>query len=487
MRALFLRLRPADSQQWVFMGFLGLLLAGGIVAGLWHQPLLLLPALAVPALVLVFTRWQWLYYLLFCALPFATEIALPGGLSMDVPSEPLLLSLLVCVPLALLLGPGGLGQLTPREWRHPLLVLPFIMLAWSAFDTLFSVNVMHSVKYLLAKCWYLVPCLLGSLVVIRRPADFWRVAACYVVGAVAVMGWVIPRHASYGFTFLRVNRALLPFFYNHVIYATMLVLLLPLVWGLARQASTPTRRRLWWAGGAVLLFGLLTSYTRASWLALPAAGVYYFFLRRRLTALLLVGVAVANIGAAIYLVGGDRFMGYAPDYEKTIWHGGNFQAHLASTYKLEDVSGMERVYRWVAAARMVAERPLTGTGPSTFNPTYKRYTVSSFRTYVSANTEGSTAHNYFLLQLAEQGIPGCLLFCVLVAIMLLVAERRYHASAHRPDIQRLILAVNLSLVIILFHLFLNELIEVDRIGTIYLLYLAVLIRSKAWLQEPATP
>lgn len=483
MRALLFRLRPHDSQQWVFMGFLGLLLLGGTAAALQRQPLLLLPALAVPALALVCTRWQWLYYLLFLALPFSTEIALPGGLSMDVPSEPLLLSLLACVPLALLLGPGSLGQLAPREWRHPLLVLPAIMLAWSVVATLSSVNVTHSVKYLLAKCWYLVPCLLGSLLIVRRPADFWRVAACYVVGAVVVMGWVLPRHASYGFTFLRVNRALQPFFYNHVIYATMLALLLPLVWGLARQAPTPTRRRLWWAAGAVLLFGLLTSYTRASWLALPAAGIYYFFLRKRLTIWLLTGIAVGSLGAAAYLVSGDRFMSFAPDYEKTVWHGGNFQAHLASTYKLEDVSGMERVYRWVAAARMVAAHPLTGTGPSTFNPTYKRYTVTSFRTYVSANTEGSTAHNYFLLQLAEQGIPGCLLFCLLVAATLLTAERRYHASAQRPDIQRLILVVNLSLVIILFHLFLNELIEVDKIGTIYLVYLAVLIRSHSWTAD----
>ena len=483
MRQLLLRLRPLDASQWVFAGFLGLLLGGGGLALLLRQPALLLPALAVPGLVLVLARWQWLYYLLFLTLPFSHDIELLGGLHMDVPSEPLLLSLLVCVPLALLLGPGGPRQLAPREWRHPLLLLPALMLAWAAFDTLFSVNVLHSVKYLLAKCWYLVPCLLGTLLLVRRPVDFWRVAACYVGAAVGVLAWILPRHATQGFSFGKVGWAVQPFFINHVIYATVLALLLPLAGGLAAQARTRGQRRWWLVAGGLLLFGLLTSYTRASWLALPVAGLYYGVLRLRLTRWLLLGLAGAGIGAAVYLTAGERFMRYAPDFEKTVWHGGNFEAHLASTYKLQDVSGMERVYRWVAAARMVADRPLTGTGPATFYPTYQRYTVRSFRTYVSANPEHSTTHNYFLLQLAEQGVPGFLLFFALVATTLLTAERQYHASAAQPEVRRVVLVVALSLVIILFHLFLNELLEVDKIGTVFFVGLAVLIRATSWTAD----
>ena len=144
MRQLLLRLRPADASQWLFMGFVGLLLAGGALAGLRQQPALVLPALGVLGVGLLLTRWQWLYYLLFLTLPFSHEIGLPGGLSMDVPSEPLLLVLLGCVPLALLLGPGSWRQLTRREWRHPLLVLPVLMLLWAALDICFSVNQLRS-------------------------------------------------------------------------------------------------------------------------------------------------------------------------------------------------------------------------------------------------------------------------------------------------------------------------------------------------------
>jgi O-antigen ligase len=109
--------------------------------------------------------------------------------------------------------------------------------------------------------------------------------------------------------------------------------------------------------------------------------------------------------------------------------------------------------------------------------------VSGFRTYVSDNPERSTTHNYFLLQLAEQGVPGFLLFCTLLAGALLMAERLYHASAARPEVRRIVLAVTLSLVIIVFHLFLNELVEVDKIGSVFFVCLAMLIRCGTWLAE----
>jgi len=483
MRQLLLRLRPVDATQWVFLGFLSLLLLGGTLAVLLQMPALVVPALLVIPTVLVLTRWQWLYYGVFLLLPFSHEINLPGGLSMDIPSEPLMLALMVCVPIALLLGPGSLRQIAQREWLHPLLLIPVIMLGWSAVDSIFSTAGLKSAKYLLAKCWYLIPFLLGSLLLLRRPADFWRVAACYVSATVVGLGWILPRHASVGFSFAKVNWAIQPLYLNHVIYATALALLLPLAWGLALRATTLGQRRWWQVAAGIIFFGLLTSYTRASLLSLPVAWFFYWAMQRRLAGTVLLTLALSITGISTYLVTNDNFMKFAPDYEKTTWHGGDFLAHLQSTYKMRDVSGMERVYRWVAAARMVDANPVTGTGPSTFYPEYKRYTIKSFRTYVSNNVEHSTAHNYFLLQMAEQGVPGFLLFCTLIAVTMMQAQLLYHASAGRPEVRRIVLAITMTLVIIVFHLFLNELIEVDKIGSVFFVSLAMLIRCGTWLEE----
>ncbi len=475
-------LRYLDGPQWLFVGFVGLVLLGGALAGFRQQPALLAPGLVVVGGLLAFIEWRWLYFGLFAVLPFSQEIGLLGGFSMDVPSEPLMLALTACVGLALLLRQG---RLQAREWRHPLLLILALMLLWTALDAAFSVDTTKSLKYLLAKVWYLTPFVLGTLLVVRRPGQAWRFAAVYAASATLSVLYVASRHATRGFSFADINWALHPFFRNHVIYATMLALLLPCIWFGRRAATTRVARLGWGIALGVLLFGLLTSYTRASILSVPIAALYFLVLRLRLTRVLLLVVAVATSLTVSYFVVGDRYMEYAPDYEHTVFNGQNFEQHLEATYKFKDVSGMERVYRWVAAARMIGEKPLVGSGAATFYPEYKRYTVKSFRTYVSANPEKSTTHNYFLLQLAEQGLPGFLLFLTLIATALLLAERLYHRASGRPEVRRVVLAATLSFVIIVFHLTLNELVEVDKIGPVFFVCLALLVRCETWLAEEA--
>ena len=470
--------RTFDGPQLLFMGFVGLLLAGGAAALLRQQPALLLPCILAVGGLVALTEWRWLYYGLFFLLPFTEEISLFGGLSMDVPSEPMMLALTACVGLALLLGTARLRR---RDWVHPLVVILGLMLLWTAVDAVFSVDAVKSLKYLLAKVWFIVPFLLGTLVIVRRPEQTWRFAAFYAAGACLSVLYVASRHATKGFSFEEINWALHPFFRNHVIYATMLALLIPFGW-LGMQAARNMGARLaWQVALGLLLFGLLTSYTRASILSIPIAALFYGVMRLRQTKLLLVAVALSAAGGVTYIVSGDNYMEFAPNYERTVFNGQNFEKHLEATYKLQDVSGMERVYRWVAATRMIADKPLVGSGAATFYPEYKRYTLKSFRTYVSDNQEKSTTHNYFLLQLAEQGIPGFLLFVALVATALLRAERLYHRARQQPDVRRVVLAATLSFVVIVFHLILNELVEVDKIGPVFFVCLALLIRAESWL------
>ena len=479
MTELLHRLRPQDGPQRLFVVFVLLLLAGGATALLADQPAALLPGLAVVGLLVAFIEWRWVYYLLFFTLAFSLEISLPGGLSMDVPSEPLMLVLTACVLGSLLLGAS---RISPRELLHPLVIILALMLLWTITDSFFSVDGTKSFKYLLAKVWYITPFLLGTLLIVRRPQETWRFAAWYAVGACLAVVYTGLRHATKGFSFDSINWALRPFFRQHVIYAAMLVVLFPFALYAVRRARG--QARLWWSIAiGLLLFGLFTSYTRASMLALPIAGIFYLVMRLRLTRVLLLAISLSVTGAVLYFVSANNFMLYAPNFERTIFNGKNFSKHIEATYKLQDVSGMERVYRWVAAARMINEKPLVGSGPATFYPEYKRFTLKSFRTYVSDNPEKSTTHNYFLLQLAEQGIPGFALFCILLGTALVTAERLYHQSKNYPEVRAVVLASSLSLIIIIFHLALNELVEVDRIGSVFFVCLALLIRAESWVRE----
>ncbi|WP_019949516.1 O-antigen ligase family protein [Hymenobacter aerophilus] len=462
----------------MFVILLLLLLLGGAGAALLASPLPLLPALAGLGLVVLLVDWRLVYWLFFLTLPFSQEISLSGSLSLDVPSEPLMLVLSGCIGASLLMRRH---RLPARELTHPLLVILALTLLWALVSAFFSVDSTKSIKYLLAKSWYLTPFVLGTLLLLRRPADLWRVTMLYIAGTVFTVVVVLVKQATRGFAFDATQWAVHDFYRNHVIYATVLALLLPFIF--YRWRSRQGAARLGW--GAVLglvLVGLLLSYTRASVLSLPVAGLFYLVMRLRQTRLLLAGVLVAALAGAGYFVSQNNYMLYAPDFEKTVFNGENFEKHLEATYKLEDVSGMERVYRWVAAARMAADKPLVGSGPNTFYPEYKRYTVSSFRTYVSDNTEKSTTHNYFLLLLAEQGFPGMLLFIALVGATLITIETLYHRTAPGSEYRAVVLACGLSFVIITFHLLLNELVEVDKIGSFFFINLAMLVRLGTWVQ-----
>jgi O-antigen ligase len=464
----------------LFLGFVGVILLSGAAALLLKAPLwMALPLVTVGAAVLA-VDWRWVYYLLLFTLAFSIEIALPGGLSMDVPTEPLMLVLLACFGVSMLLGNSIVEG---RFWVHPLVIIIGQGLIWAAVITLFSVDTTKSIKYLLAKTWYIVPFVFVTLALVRKPADVWKVAACYVAGSTLTSLYTFARHAGYGFSFDGINPALLPFYKNHVAYAASISMLLPYALYAARRPALGFVWRWLWRGAfAVLLLGVMLSYTRASIASLPLAVGFYFIIRMRLTRLALAGAALATTATVFYFVSQNNYMLYAPNFEKTVFYGEDFGKHLEATYNLEDLSGMERVYRWVAAARMIADRPITGSGPNTFYPEYKRYTVSSFRTYVSRNPEQSTTHNYFLLMLAEQGIPGFLIFAILVATALIIVERLYHRT-RSAEHRRVVLAAGLSLFIIITHLILNELVEVDKVGSFFYIGLALLMRAEGWIRE----
>ena len=135
--------------------------------------------------------------------------------------------------------------------------------------------------------------------------------------------------------------------------------------------------------------------------------------------------------------------------------------------------------------QMVNEEKLKGYGPNTFTIYYKEYTVAAFKTWVSKNEEKSSVHNYFLLIAIEQGLPGLLLLIGLLFGMFSIAVKGYHVL-NDPFEQSLsmLCAVVLSMVATLNLL--SDLIETDKIGSIYFLLLGLLIRVQVKINQQQT-
>jgi O-antigen ligase len=148
---------------------------------------------------------------------------------------------------------------------------------------------------------------------------------------------------------------------------------------------------------------------------------------------------------------------------------------------MEDISTVERFYRWVAGINMIEEKPLTGFGPSTFYSNYKSYTVTSYKTYVSDNPEKSGIHNYYLMTAVEQGIPGLLIFVGLCMICILCGEQAFHALKNKEE-KALVMAATVSFVLVLAVLIINDLIEADKVGPLFFLSASIIafysIRAK---------
>ena len=135
---------------------------------------------------------------------------------------------------------------------------------------------------------------------------------------------------------------------------------------------------------------------------------------------------------------------------------------------------MERLYRWIAAMRMSAEEPVKGWGPNAFYYYYKPYAVSSFKTYVSRNTEKSTTHNYFLYMLVEQGWPAMLLYAALIAVAFAQAQKTYHRFTD-SFYRYCTLGAAMMLGAAFINNFFSELLETHKVGSLFYISLALLV------------
>jgi O-antigen ligase len=439
-----------------------------VVGALVSGKLLLLGA--VPILIILvagFTRPSLIYFLLLFTIPLSTEYQFNSSLGTDLPDEALMWLL---SPILFFMLSRNI-KLLQCLLSNRILVLIIISLCWSLVTVLFSEVPWLSLKFLLAKVWYIIPFVLGTLLFLREKKDQWMAGNIMLLAMLFTVTVILARHGMEGFSFETINDVTSPFFRNHVNYGALLVCMIPVAWAMYRAGY-----KFWIAGVAIFLTGLLFSYSRGAWIALGFALMVVYFMRMRKLQWLIGFAALVIIGVSAWFLQDNRFLQYRPLYEKTIYHA-SFDEHMAATYKMQDMSTIERFYRWIAAAKMAKENWFTGSGPNSFYPLYKSYTASDFRTYVSDNRERSTVHNYFLLLLTEQGVPGLLIFIALFVSMLLSAQQIYHRSADQY-IRGLMLMIGAILGMIVVLIFLSDLVETDKIGSVFYLCAGLIIVSQ---------
>ena len=457
-----------DKFLFSFLAGLFIVLAG--IAVYTEQYLLA----AIPfGLLIFYAGWQnrnMVFLALLFTLPLSFEYNFSPDLGTDIPDEFLMLFVSGLFIAYWVYSPMAISK---NILKHPLLLLLFICVGWTMIAVLFSTHPVISIKFLLAKSWYAGAFILAPLIIFKEK-KFIKVAAATLAGSMFIVAVIaLIRHYDYGFRFANINDAVYPFFRNHVNYSAMLVCTIPILIAFFSAGKKREQKLLMAAAIFVALIALAFSYARGAWLALIIGLFAYWLIRKRLLFYAFITSVIILLASVFWLKNNDRYLRYSNDFTTTIFHK-DFAEHLVATYKLKDVSTAERFYRWIAGVRMIKDNWLTGYGPNAFYYNYKGYAVPAFKTWVSDNKDHSTVHNYFLLITIEQGIPALLFFIVLLGAILYYAQYLYHRV---KDIFYKTTAITIGVMVtmIITVNFLSDLIETDKIGSLFFLCLASLI------------
>lgn len=447
----------------------------GVMAFAYTQnPKTILLPLGFVYTLLLIVNWKLAYMLFLFTIPISIDFEISSSLSTSLPDEPLMWVFMFMFPFIFIQDPKVLGR---RDWfRDPIVTVIMLQYIWMVVAVIFSKELTLSLKFMAAKTWFLISFFVLPYYVFRKKEDFKRAFLLFLVPLVATMAIIIVRHAARGFEFRRVEQAIGGLYYNHVDYSAVISIFFPLLF-----VAIPMSRKLRNPFVNIALIGLILFFIPAIYLTFARAAVVAVIfaiavavaIRLRL-ANLIMPVFIGFIAMVlVIMVKDNRYINFRPNFEKTYMHK-NFSEHIVATFRGEDMSSMERLYRWIAAMRMSMDEPVKGWGPNAFYYYYKPYAVSSFKTYVSRNTERSTTHNYFLYMLVEQGWPAMILYTVLIMVVFAQAQKTYHRFKD-PYYKYCVLGVVMMFASAFINNFFSELLETHKVGSLFYISLALLV------------
>lgn len=380
-----------------------------------------------------------------------------GGIGIAIPTEPLMVALMLLFLLKLTLEGGVID---PRVWRHPVTIAILLQLGWMAICVLPSSMPMVSLKYLTARLWFVCTMYFLATRIFSDQRNMHRFFWSFVAGLSIVVVYTLLQHARYRFAEDPAHWVMSPFFKDHTSYGAIIAFVIPFT---IMAASLPgysrTRRGLAFLAFLLLLTGLVFSYTRAAWLGVAGAAAVFAVMRLRIPAWAVGAVAVVAGGVV-----------WANQEQITIALGRNqaeshddLAQHVSSISNIRsDASNLERINRWNSALRMFEEKPVTGWGPGTYMFQYAPFQAARDRTIISTNFGlVGNAHSEYLGPLAEQGLPGLVLVLLVVGTITWTAVRLWSALPDGED-RRMVGAAFLGLVTYFVHGLLNNYLDLDK-------------------------
>ncbi len=433
----------------------------GYTSLIWYD-LFWLTLFPIALILLYFTIFQT--EKLFLSIAFFTPLSInieefTESFGLFIPSEPLLFALMVFLS-AMQLNKSFIDK---KLLYHPIMIVIYAYLVWMFFTCLMSSSAIVSFKYLLARLWIIIPMLFFGPYFFRELANRKIFLWLFTISTSVVVIYTLIHHYQYQFGEKPGHWVMFPFFKDHTIYGAIVALVLPFSFGLffLEKRNLLLRGLLLFIIG-VLLLGLIFSYTRAAWLSIFVAVFLCSFVYFRVRVYIL---AMGLVLAVVMAIFNWNTIQIELDRNKKEHTTENIDERLQSATNVStDASNLERINRWNCAISMFKERPIVGFGPGTYMFEYARFQEPKNLTIISTNfgTLGN-AHSEYLGVLSEMGLPGALLFLLLVIVIFVVNIHMYYNWPVQDNSNRIMLMTFLfSFSTYFSHAFLNNYLDTDK-------------------------
>jgi putative inorganic carbon (HCO3(-)) transporter len=432
-------------------------------------------AFSLPFIYLLFFQLHLLVFLTVLAIPLSVKLTLSGGVAISLPAELLAGIIAVFYIVYRLMSPVSLDA---KIFRHPITILILLDISWLVLTTLFSELPVISIKRIAVRLAFMTVFFFIFSVLFTDFRNITRVWILYGLGLVIPVFWTIYSHSQFGFVKAVSYLMPKPFYNDHTQYATCIAYILPV---LGVVIAMPEKfgvnrnlRILLLLLAIVLCAGELFSFSRAAWLSIILAvivsGLVVFF-RFRLVHFMLLTVLA---GALIYHYRTEIYL-YIEKVD-SVSRSVDVGEHMESVMNIQtDASNLERINRWQCALRMFRDRPLLGFGPGTYQFVYGKYQITPERTRISTNHgEKGNAHSEYLTYLSETGLPGFIIFNLLLLVSFYTAIKIFRES-RRKEVRWLTVAIMMGFITYFFHGLFNSFIDTDKASVLVYGSLAALV------------
>lgn len=428
---------------------------------IWNeQPYLTLFPFVLLAIYFCIYESKWAFLGMAFFTPLSVNIEeWTNSFGLFVPTEPVLFGFMILI-IAISLKKNSINS---EFWKNPIIWAIGLYLFWIGITCITSSNPMVSIKFLIARLWFIIPLLVFGTIIFMESKYIKWFLWLFISGMVIVMLYTLATHASYRFGEKESHWVMWPFFKDHTIYGAIVALIMPLLLGLYFSKKHPPLVQAVVLGFIFInLLALYFSYTRAAWLSIFAAIGVWTLIHFKIRFSLLIGTALLSV-----LVLWNSWDAIQMELERNKFEHTTeeFSERLQSaTNVTTDASNLERINRWSCAIAMFKERPIFGFGPGTYAFEYARFQEPENLTIISTNFGNmGNAHSEYLGPLAEMGFIGLLTVLSVIAIVFYKSISLYYAWPENDKENRvIILAIILSLTTYFVHGILNNFLDTDK-------------------------